>query len=367
MIRPNASPAGDDRPVVVVTSSSGLTGQAVVRRLAARCRVLGLGRVEPTTLIEGVEHLPCDITAERSLAEAMALVHRLAGDRLASVVHLAEDHAGDEAARRVFEHARPLAPRQFIYTSTMLVHASCEPGQRIDEHWPIEPRDARGRSAAAAERWLGEHGGATPTVTLRLADLYDDVCHAPSLARQVQRIYERQMLAEVYPGNVAHGRAMLHRDDLAEALECVIGRRDALPEYGVLLVGEPETLSYGRIQQRVAWQLYGQAWTTQSIPKSRAKAGAWVRGRVPVGEEPFVVGEAIDHVDDHYSLDISRAQAWLDWQPRRRLSEALRTIVQMLQADPVAWYREHGLPMPGWLEESARTRSTALFPPPTGE
>jgi hypothetical protein len=37
---------------------------------------------------------------------------------------------------------------QFIYVSTMLAHAPCSPGERIDEEQPIDPPCAYPRSKA---------------------------------------------------------------------------------------------------------------------------------------------------------------------------------------------------------------------------
>jgi hypothetical protein len=44
---------------------------------------------------------------------------------------------------------------------------------------------------------------------------------------------------------------------------------------------------------------------TPQIPKSPAKAGAWLQDQIP-GEEPFIKPWMIDLADDHYALDIHR-------------------------------------------------------------
>jgi nucleoside-diphosphate-sugar epimerase len=51
----------------------------------------------------------------------------------------------------------------------------------------------------------------------------------------------------------------------------------------------------------------------------------------------------IDHADDHYALDASRAKELLGWEARHSLRETLPKMVAALKADPEGWYRENGL------------------------
>jgi len=51
----------------------------------------------------------------------------------------------------------------------------------------------------------------------------------------------------------------------------------------------------------------------------------------------------IDYSDDHYALDISRAQRLLGWTPQHSLRATLPKMIAALQADPENWYREHHL------------------------
>jgi nucleoside-diphosphate-sugar epimerase len=181
-----------------------------------------------------------------------------------------------------------------------------------------------------------------PFALLRMAGVYDDECHSIPLANQIQRIHERRVTSRVFPGHAAHGQAFLHVDDLVDALERVVERRDTLPRDLVLLLGEPETVSYDELQHTLGRLIHGEEWTTREIPKSVAKAGAWTKEIIP-GEDPFIKPWMIDFADDHYALDVSRAQSLLGWEPKRSLRKTLPTIVERLQADPASWYRTNGL------------------------
>jgi nucleoside-diphosphate-sugar epimerase len=51
----------------------------------------------------------------------------------------------------------------------------------------------------------------------------------------------------------------------------------------------------------------------------------------------------IDRADDHYELDISRAEKLLGWRPRHNLIDTLPEIISNLKADPDKWYKENKL------------------------
>jgi nucleoside-diphosphate-sugar epimerase len=85
------------------------------------------------------------------------------------------------------------------------------------------------------------------------------------------------------------------------------------------------------------------------LPKALAKAGAWAREKL-AGGEAFIKPWMIDLADDHYPVDIGRAQERLNWHPRRRLRDTLVEMIRRLKSDPVRWYKTNGLPVPEELE-----------------
>jgi nucleoside-diphosphate-sugar epimerase len=242
---------------------------------------------------------------------------------------------------------------QFVFSSTMLVHAPTEPGRPVDEDWPLEPKWDYPKSKVATERLIREQRGDIPAVLLRIAGVYDDRCHSIPLAHQIRRIYERQLVSRVFPGDTSRGQAFVHLGDLVDAFARVVERRASLPPELVLLLGEPQTLSYEELQRAFGRLLHDEEWQTREVPKALAKAGAWVQDAIPFGEEPFIKPWMIDLADDHYELDITRARTLLGWQPKRSLRGTLPKMVAALKEDPPRWYRDNKLEPPSWLEETA--------------
>jgi nucleoside-diphosphate-sugar epimerase/uncharacterized membrane protein len=355
------------RPVVLMTGASGFLGRALCAALAADYLVVGLDRKPADP--ERAE-VSCDITSDESVEEAMQQVKSRYGTRIASVVHLAGyfDFSGEpnplyqqvnvEGTRRLLHHLQALEVEQFVYASTMLVHAPTEPGVPISEASPVEPRWVYPQSKLETERVVERAHGAIPYVLLRIAGVYSRVVQPPTLAHQVSWIYERQLKGRVFPGEASHGQSFIHIDDLADAVVCTIQRRGDLPPDLTLLLGEPSTLSYTALQNRLGTLIHGEQWETGSVPKPLAKAGAALLEKVEElvpdsidrGKKPFVKPFMVELADDHYELDIARAQALLGWSPRHALREELPAMVAVLKADPLAWYQANRIIPPEWLE-----------------
>ena len=351
----------DILPNIIVTGSSGLIGNALIGHIGSHYREFAFDREGPPHPPSSTEHvIDCDVSSEESLHEALAKVRELGGGRIASVVHLAAyyDFAGEPSplyeeitvrgTERLLRGLREFEVGQFIFSSTMLVHAPCEPGQRIDEDWPLEPKWDYPKSKVETEQLILAGRGTMPVVLLRIAGVYDDDCHSIPIANQIARIYRRQLIGHVYPGDTVRGQAFVHLDDLVEALAQTLERRGQLPPETVLLIGEEETVAYGELQQAIARLLHGEGWETRQIPKALAKAGAWLQDALP-GDEPFIKPWMIDLADDHYALDISRARNLLSWQPRRTLSATLPEMIRRLKDDPKSWFEKNKLPAPPGL------------------
>ncbi len=195
------------------------------------------------------------------------------------------------------------------------------------------------------EKLIHEERGDFPAALLRIAGVYDDLCHSIPLAHQIQRIDERQFSSRIYSGSTSHGQSFLHMDDLVDAIALVVERRAALPPEMPLLLGEAEPLTYDEVQHTLARLIHGEELETLEIPPAMAplaKAGAWVMEKLP-GADPFLRPWMIDRANDHYALDITRARTLLGWEPKRSLRETLPKMIAALKADRPGWYRENKL------------------------
>jgi nucleoside-diphosphate-sugar epimerase len=344
----------DQKDVIIITGSSGFIGSALINKLAGRARLVGFDKIAGRTPPPEAECICIDLTSEKAIEAAFERVRVAYGNRIASVVHLAAyyDLSGKpsplyeqitvQGTERLLEQLKGFQVEQFIFSSTMLVHAPTDPGQRISEDSPIDPRWAYPESKVETEALIRKEHGEIPIALLRLAGVYDDRGHSAFLSQQIARIYERQLLSHVYPGDIRRGQASVHLDDLTDVFARSIEKRGELPRELTLLVGEPETLSYDEVQRLVGRLLHSEERETREVPKSLAKTGAWLENEI-LDEEPFIKPWMVDFADAHYELDISRVRTLLAWEPKHSLRESLPKITAALKSDPPGWYRANKL------------------------
>ena len=351
---------------ILITGSSGLIGAALIRRLARTYTAIGFDRAGDPHPPPQAECVCVDLTSEESVRTGFERISYAYGESIASVVHLAAyyDFSGRRSplyqevtvrgTERLLRHLQTFNVEQFVFSSTMLVHAPTAPGRPINEEAPLAPKWDYPKSKVKTEEVIRTRCGSLPTVVLRIAGVYDDHCHSIPLANQIQRIYERRVTSRVFPGDLSHGSAFIHVEDVVDAIARTIDRRGELPRQAVLLLGEPETLSYGELQEELGRYIHNRAWNTKQIPKWIAKLGAWVQNAAPFGPEPFIKPWMVEFADDHYELDVSRAGSLLGWKPQRSLRQALPHLIATLEADPLGFYVDNGLVPPRRLRSDRR-------------
>jgi|TARA_R100001224_G_scaffold56892_1_gene33482 nucleoside-diphosphate-sugar epimerase len=139
-----------DKPVVIVTGSSGYIGSAIVKKLAARYRVIGFDRDAAPHPPAEAECVCVDVTDQASIDAAFERVRTAYGKRIASFVHLAAyfDLTGEpnpkydavtvKGTGRLLDALQDFEIDQFVFVSTMLAHAPIKGGGLIDETSPLD-------------------------------------------------------------------------------------------------------------------------------------------------------------------------------------------------------------------------------------
>ena len=150
----------DTRPIVLITGATGNLGRSLGKALGHDYRIVGLDLKAQGTEFQVFE---ADFTSGPSVALALRHLREAFGARIASVIHLVAffDFSGEDnplyqsvnvdGTRHLIQALQDFEVEQFVYASTMLVHAPCRPGERIDEQQPIDARWAYPESKAAAE------------------------------------------------------------------------------------------------------------------------------------------------------------------------------------------------------------------------
>ncbi len=353
-----------NKQVVIITGACGRIGANIVRKLSPDYRIVGFELLRALYASANEELVPVDLSSDESVHQAFMHIRNFYGNKISSVIHLAAYYSFSDqnytnyeritvqGTQRLLNSLQDFEVGQFIFSSTMLVHAPCNRDQKIDENSPICAKWAYPCSKVATEELIHQLHGKIPTVILRIAGVYDDLCHSIPIAHQIQRIYENQLEAHLFAGNLLNGSSFLHMDDLVDAIALCVKKRNELPPELTLLLGEPNTLSYDAIQRQIGMLLHGKEIKTYSIPKPLAKLGSFFQNLVPFGPRPFIKPWMIDFADDNYTLDISSAKRFLGWEPKRSLERTLPIMIEALKKDPAQWYKINGLEPPHHLGNS---------------
>jgi nucleoside-diphosphate-sugar epimerase len=347
-----------EKEVVVITECSSWIGQAILKKFIAQdVHVVGLDRRAPHNSSLQFTFIETDFSSQASIEEAMKKVVALFGSQIASIIHLASYCNVQDGVWEMYEKinlhgsetllslANMYDTEQFLFLSTMFVHAPCLLNEEISEDWPLCMSWEFPKSKVFAEEVLRRYHGKTPLVLLRAADCYDEECHSILLASQIQRLYEHQLESYFFPGDVNHKSSFIHIEDLAEAvLRCVL-KRKSLGNEACFLVGEKEIPSYAMLQKELSKLLLGKEISSWRISKRIAKIGIWLQNHLPFMSKTALKPWMIELCDSNYIINSKISAEVLDWHPQHKVLDTLPLLVKSLTHDPEKWYRENNLPV----------------------
>jgi nucleoside-diphosphate-sugar epimerase len=347
------------KEIIIITGSSGFIGSSLARRLSSEYNIIGLDLGLPVIKIPNVDYRSLNIASADNVKNVLQQIRDDYGERIHSVVHLVAYYSfGGERSPKYEEITIKgteflltslnefFQVEQFIFSSTMLVHAPTEPGKKITEESRLDPRWAYPESKVAAESTIASHRKNIPVVNLRIAGVYDDHCHSIPISQHIARIYECQFSSALFPGNSEHGQTFIHLEDLIDAFSLLIQNRSKLPATQTLLLAEEQVVSYKTLQETIGSLSNDIKWPVIRVPIFFAKSGAALLSKTPLIRDPFIKPWMIDFADDHYDVDISKIRSLLNWEPKRNLYQLLPGMVERLKANPEKWYQEQKIKKP---------------------
>ena len=346
---------GEKQSVILITGVSGRIGSRAALLFSEHFHVVGLDIYEPKELMEKIDFILTDISSRENVRDSLSQCREKYGDKIVSCIHLAAYYnfsGGNweqyekitiEGTRNLLEALKDFQLEQFLFSSTLLVYAPGQLNEKIKEESAVDPKWPYPLSKIKTEQLIHENRADVSTVILRLSGVYDDRCHSIPISQQISRIYEKKLESHFFPGNLHHGATFLHMQDLLNALMLIVEKRKDLSAEELFVLGEPSVMSYGQLQEEIGRLLHCKKYHTWRIPKWMAKIGAFLQNKLAFGKKTFIQPWMIDLADDHYDVDISKAQKILGWQPKHTLKNSLPQMIELMKKDPKKWYAEHGL------------------------
>jgi UDP-glucose 4-epimerase len=357
-----------DKQVVIVTGSSGRIGTRVIQRLSDAYQPIGMDFIGITSKKPQMEFIYVDLSSDHSVSTAFERIRYAYGNKIASIIHLAAFYSFEgknlelydaitvNGTRRLLRETKRFEVEQFIFTSTMLVHEPTKRGVIQNEDSPIRGKWHYPASKVRTEKVIREESDPIPYVILRIAGCYDEECNCVPISQHISRIYEKQLASFVFPGKSSNGVPYTHFDDFVDMVLLLLERRNSLPKASTFLCCEEDSISYRDLQTAFGKLIHNKGhWPMLWVPKWFAKIGAWLQNLIPFGPKPFIKPWMVDLADDNYEFTMERARSLLGWSPKRSLRATLPQIIENLKANPIAWYRRHGIPLCRQLKKQLKS------------
>lgn len=346
-------------PRLVVTGSSGFLGQRVLDALKSRYQIFGIARRSQARcgapVHPNIHWHQADIAVRELVDEAFEIIRRGGGADL--VLHLAAhyDFTGEShpeywrtnvvGLKNVLDACRELAPRRFIFASSI---AACDfppPGEALDETGPADGEPIYSRTKRLGEEMLAGYADAFPSTVIRFAALFSDWCEYPPLY-----IFLHTWLSPVWNQRILGGDGRfaipyLHVRDGVTFVERVLERSPDLAPGEVVLASPDGAVSTRALFEAATRYYYGQPLEPIPMPKALVLPGMILRdwlGRL-LGKRPFERPWMARYLDRQLTVDAHRTRELLGWAPRERLLilRRLPFLLENLKTDPVEWHRRN--------------------------
>lgn len=344
---------------ILITGSSGFIGRKLAVALSKDFHIIGLDKSGPEEDLPGITHMDIDITSKENIQNVMKSVLEKYGPRIHSVIHLVAfyDFDGKEderyqtitidgTKRLLHELRKMFHVGRFIFSSSLLVYRPVKIGDKIKDESPLAPSWPYPKSKVLAENIILQEHGEIPITVLRIAGVYEDTCHSPTISRQIQRIFEGQFTSLLFPGDTKAGQTFLHLEDLKDAIVLLVKNKKRLTNYETFILGEETVLSFEQLQAKLGMLLHKRPWPSIRVPAFVAKSGAIMLDHLPIVRKPFIKPWMIKHADDHFDVDISKIKKLLDWQPTRTLAGTLPRMIDYLKSNPKGFYHTNKIERP---------------------
>jgi len=351
------------RPRLAVTGAAGFLGRRLIESLASGWEIHAIDRREPPsglwTDLGSVHWHRADVAEREAMAPLFASLR--AGGGVDVLVHLAGhyDFTGRKhpeyertnvgGTRLLLELARDLAPRRFVFASSI---AACEfpaAGRRLDESSPPDGRHVYAWSKCLGERMVAQETS-FPTVIARFAALVSDWCEYVPLYRFLETWLSPRWNRRILGGRGESAIPYLHVRDACAALGRVVALADELERGEILAISPNGATSHAELY-RAAAAAAGLCPDPLRLPRPLAAAGIVARdllGR-SVGRRPFERPWMARMIDRRLEVDASRTHRRLGWWPRERMA-VTRRLPHMLEnrrSQPWLWAVRNRARIPG--------------------
>lgn len=334
-----------DKPILIVTGSSGLLGMKLQELAQNRYELICLdirSSSDPIDLgdCEAVEKFWKEFPQERA--------SKVAGVLYFAAYYDFTNHPNPQYLRlqeglKVFLKGFSLqCPKTapFVFASSMAALAPTLPGHALTPESPKAGLWQYPKSKIACEKILDDSSIDQPIVQLVTAGVYSDQCELVPLFNWIESARKNILERTFFPGNPHRGLTFVHLNEAVEAYLLAVEKIKEPKKRVRLLLGEEKPLTFFEIRGLVLKTWLGISdWPLIRLPKSLVWLGAWVLSWLAKlqGKRRFVQPWMIPFAEEHFEFDLSATKKELSWFPKKYLGNELPKILEWAKSHEGKW------------------------------
>ena len=350
-----------DKPVVIVTGSSGFLGSAICVDLSRDARLIGLDCREPSPALQRRAPDVCWKTIDISdSASVESLFDHIAADhpRIDFVLHMAAfyhfgqhwlpeyERVNIRGLRNIIDGACRLAARRFVFAGSIASLPPPPTGSALTEKSTPGSATAYTRSKTIGEALLAQYRSRQPVVALRIGGVFSDWCELPPLYSLMKLWSQPHVFGRMIPGRGDTGFPYIHRCDLVTTVRTILERNEDLAPFEILFAAPSGCTTHNELFPLIRREC-GAHFDLTPIHVSPAIARIVLvlkNGlKAILGRKRYERKWMMDYVDTPLVVDTAVSRSKLRWAPGPKLSilNRLPVLMQRFRQHRSVWERRN--------------------------
>ncbi len=241
----------------------------------------------------------------------------------------------------MLRHSRRLGLKRFIFASSLTVSKFVDPNTILTEKTPADATFPYAVSKAKGEEMVQEASRYFPTLSVRLAAIFDDWCHYCPLDATLRKWLSSDWDCHILVGKGQAAVPYLHISNLIRFFSSVMMRTESLPETDILIASPKGCTTHEELFRSATRYSYFQSVNPLFFPCFLARIGIVQRnlwGGVK-GCRPFEQLWMLKYIDKQMQVDPTYTRSVLRCapNPRYHILRRLPFLITNLKRMPDEW------------------------------
>lgn len=343
-------------PGLVITGASGFIGRNFVEAYKDNFLIYAIARRSQQEVNiprhKNIKWFLADVTDREGIQEIITEVQESGGADY--FLHLAAffdfsnepnpeyERTNVEGSRVIFEEARVLDLKRFIFASSLVVSEFPEPGIRLNEQSSLDADFPYAVTKIAGEAMAKDWSKTYPVSVVRFAAVFSDWCEYGPLYKFLDTWSSRSWKSRVLGGKGHSAVPYIHISSLLRMIHSIIDQTQDLKDFDVYIASPDDSTNHQELFDASTRFFYGEKRNAIHMPVFLSRLGVWVLdflGRI-IGRRPFERPWMMKYIDERMDVDASYTREALNWDviPRYSLERRILHVIEHMKTFPAEWH-----------------------------